>query len=61
MGGAIARMGERIGVYRVLVGKPGLHLGDPGVNGRIMLRWSFQEVGCWGSHWIELAVFCYLW
>jgi len=33
-------MGERSGVYRVLVGKPEgkSHLGDPGVDGRIILR-----------------------
>ena len=36
----ITRMGEKIGVYRVLVGKlkERDHLGDPGVNGRIILR-----------------------
>jgi hypothetical protein len=32
-------MGERRGVYRVLVGKPE---GDPGVDGRIILRWIFS-------------------
>ena len=33
--GLVARMGERRGVYRVLVGKPRErdHLGDPGVDG----------------------------
>ena len=32
------------------------HLGDPGVDGRIKLRWIFlQEVGCGGMDWIQLA------
>ena len=32
-------------VYRVLVRKPGErdHLGDPGVDGRIILRWIFRK------------------
>ena len=40
--GHVSRMGERRGAYRVLVGKPGDrdHLGDPGVDGRIILRWT---------------------
>jgi hypothetical protein len=38
-------MGERGAVYRVLVGKPDgkEHLGDPGVDGRIILRWIFRR------------------
>ena len=39
--GHVARRGERRGVYRVLVGKPegkSYHLGDPGVDGTIILR-----------------------
>ena len=38
-------MGERIGVYRDSVGKPRRkdHLGDPGVDGRIILRWIFRK------------------
>ena len=38
-------MGERRGVYRVLVGKPEgkNHLGDPGVDGKIILRWVFRN------------------
>jgi hypothetical protein len=41
--GHVARTGEGRGVYRVLVGKPRErnHLGDPGVDGRIILRWIF--------------------
>jgi hypothetical protein len=42
----------------VLVGKPeeGDHLEDPGVDGRIILRWIFRtwdEV--WDMDWIDLA------
>ena len=44
-------MWERRGIYRVLVGKMGErdHLGDPGVDGRIILRWIFRkcDVGVW--------------
>ena len=47
--GYVARMGERRGLYRVLMGKlrERDHLGDPGVDGRIILRWIFRkyEVG----------------
>ena len=41
----VARMGERTGVYRVLVGdlRESGHLGDPGVDGRIILRWIFRK------------------
>jgi len=37
-------MGERRGLYRVLVGKPEGkgHLGDPGVDGKIILRRIFR-------------------
>jgi len=37
--GHVARMGERRGVYRILLGKPEErdHLGDPGADGRIIL------------------------
>jgi len=44
-------MGERTGVYRVLVGKPEgkRPLGFPVVDGRIILRWIFRkwDVGLW--------------
>jgi len=38
--GYVARMGEKSGVYRVLVGKPEgkRPLGDPGVEGRRILK-----------------------
>jgi len=43
--GNVAHMGERGGVYKVLVGKPEgkIHLGDPGIDGRIILRRIFQK------------------
>ena len=44
-------MGKGRVVYRVLVGKPEEkdHWGDPGVDGRIILRWIFGkwDVGVW--------------
>jgi len=55
--GYVARMGKRIGVYRVLVGKPeGKRL-----LGRSRSRWEdnikmdLQEVGCGNMDWSELA------
>jgi hypothetical protein len=44
-------MGERRGVYRVLVGKPEgkRRWGDPGLVWRIILGWNFKkyDVGVW--------------
>jgi hypothetical protein len=53
-------MGERRGVYRVLVGKyeGKNYLGDPGVDGTIILRWIFRkrDVGSWtGSSWLTIG------
>ena len=49
--GHVARMGERRGVYRVLVGKPEgkNHLEDTGVDWRIILRCILRNcnVGVW--------------
>jgi hypothetical protein len=38
-------MGTERGVYRVLVGKPEVRrpLGDPGIDGRIILGWIFGK------------------
>jgi hypothetical protein len=53
----VAQIGERRGVYRVLVGKP---VGKR-PQGRPTHRWEdnikmdLQEVGCGGIDWIELA------
>jgi len=51
-------MGERRGVYRVLVGKPEGNFGDPGVDGRIILRWILRkwDVGVWtGLSWLRIG------
>jgi len=53
-------MRERRGVYRVLVGKPEGkdYLGDPGVDGKTVLRWIFRkwDVVVWtGSSWIRIG------
>jgi len=58
--GNVARMGEKRGVYRVLVGKPEGKAppGDPGVDGRIILRWIFRkwDVGVWtASSWLRIG------
>ena len=55
--GHVARIGEKIGVYRVLVGKPE----GKRPRGRTRPRWEdnikmdLQEVECGGMDWIELA------
>jgi hypothetical protein len=46
-------------VYRVLVGKPEgkNYWGDPGVDGRVILRWIFKkwDVGVWtGLSWLTI-------
>jgi hypothetical protein len=49
--GHVAHMGERKGVYGVLVGnlRERDHLDDPGLEGRIILRRTFRkwDVGVW--------------
>jgi hypothetical protein len=50
-------MGERRGVYRVLVGKPERKgpLGKPRRRWEDNIKVDLQEVGCGGMDWIELA------
>ena len=54
--GHVGHVGERRGVYRVLVGKPeGKRLlGSPDVDGRIILRWIFSKQDR-GVDWIDLT------
>jgi len=55
--GHVARMGERSGVYRVIVGKSEgkRPLGRPRRRWEDNIRMDLQEVGCGGMDWIELA------
>jgi len=50
-------MGERRGVYRVLVGKPEgkRPLGRPRRRWKDNIKMDLQEVGCGSMDWIELA------
>jgi hypothetical protein len=50
-------MGKRRGVCRVLVGKPEgkRPLGKPRRRWENNIKMDFQEVGCGGMYWIELA------
>jgi hypothetical protein len=49
--------GRGEGAYRVLVGKPKErdHLDDPGMDGRIILRWIFRNWNGGDIDWIVLA------
>ena len=55
--GHVARMGERRGVYRVLVGKAE----EKSTRGGSRLRWEdnikmdLHEVGCGGMDWVEMG------
>ena len=55
--GHVARIEERRGAYRVLVGKPeGKEpLGRPRRRWEDKIKMGIQEVGCGGMDWIELA------
>ena len=58
--GHVARIGERRGIYRVLVGnlKERDRLGGLGVDGRIILSWIFRkwDLGVWtGSSWLRIG------
>ena len=50
-------MGERRGLYRVLVGKPEGRrpLGRPRRRWEDNIKMDFHEVGCGGVDWIALA------
>jgi len=50
-------MGERRGVYRVLVGKPEgkRPLGKPRLRWEENIKMALQDLGCGGMDWIELA------
>ena len=55
--GHVARMGEGIGVYRMLVGKPEWKrpLGIPRRRWEDNIRMDLQEVGLGNEDWIGLA------
>jgi len=58
--GHVARMGEERGVSRFWWGKLGErdHWGDPGLDGRKILRWIFRkwDVRVWiGSSWLRIG------
>jgi len=55
--GHAARIGEKIGAYRVLVGKPEgkRPLGRPMRKWEDNITFDLQEVGCGSMDWIELA------
>ena len=55
--GHVARMGERRGVYRVLVRRPKgkRPFGRPRRRWDDNIKMDIQEVGCGGMDWIELA------
>jgi len=50
----VACMGESRGVYGILVGKE--PLGRPSHRWEDNIKMDFQEVGCGGWDWIELAL-----
>jgi hypothetical protein len=53
----MARMGEGIGAYRVLVGRPEgkRPLGRPGRRWKDNIKMDLGEVGIDGANWIRLA------
>ena len=55
--GHVARMGDRRGVYMVLVRKPEgkRPLGRPRCRWEDNIKMDLQEMGCGGVNWMELA------
>jgi len=55
--GHVTRMGERRGVYMVLVGKPEgkRPLGRPRRNWKDSIKMDLQEVGCGSMDWIDVV------
>ena len=55
--GHVARLGEKRGVYRILVGKPEgkRQLGRPRRRWEDNIKMDLHEVGCRGVDWIEPA------
>jgi hypothetical protein len=55
--GHVARIGERRGIYRVLVGKPESKkpLGRPRHRWEDNIKMDLREIGIDGANWIQLA------
>ena len=57
MGGHVAHVAERRGVYRVLVGKSEVKrpLETPRCRWDVSIMMDLKEMGCGGMDWIEMA------
>jgi hypothetical protein len=56
--GHVARVEEKRGAYRILVGRPECdYLGYPGVDRRIILKWIYKKWdGAWtGLSWLRIG------